>query len=85
VEITKLIKPELLHLLGDDYTFNFIEAPQFNAQWDPNNFRSVVENALNDETVNILLGVGAMVTQEAAQLFSPVMFHHCHFRRRIIH
>jgi hypothetical protein len=65
VEITKLIKPELLHLLGDDYTFNFIEAPQFNAQWDPNNFRSVVENALNDETVNILLGVGAMVTQEA--------------------
>jgi outer membrane protein TolC/ABC-type uncharacterized transport system substrate-binding protein len=66
IDITGLIEPELLHLLGDDYTFNFIEAPQFNAQWDPNKFRSVVENALNDETVDILLGVGAMITQEAA-------------------
>jgi outer membrane protein TolC/ABC-type uncharacterized transport system substrate-binding protein len=66
VQITKLIEPELKHLLGDDYAFNFIEAPGFNAQWDPNNFRSVVQNALNDETVDILLGVGAMVTQEAA-------------------
>jgi ABC-type uncharacterized transport system substrate-binding protein len=66
VQIAKLIEPELKHLLGDDYTFNFIEAPGFNAQWDPNKFRSVLENALNDETVDILLGVGAMVTQEAA-------------------
>jgi outer membrane protein len=67
VEITALIEPELKHLLGDDYTFNFIEAPEFNAQWDPNKFRSVVENALKDETVDILLGVGAMITQEAAR------------------
>ena len=66
VEITGLIEPELMHLLGDDYTFNFIEAPEFNAQWNPSKFRSVVENALNDETVDIILGVGAMVTQEAA-------------------
>ncbi|MFC2094623.1 TolC family protein [Bacteroidota bacterium] len=66
VEITGLIEPELMHLLGDDYTFNFIEAPEFNAQWDPNKFRSVVQNALNDETVDIIIGVGAMVTQEAA-------------------
>jgi outer membrane protein TolC/ABC-type uncharacterized transport system substrate-binding protein len=66
VEITKLIEPELLHLLGDDYTFNFNESPEFNAQWDPNKFRSAVKNALNDETVDIILGVGAMVTQEAA-------------------
>jgi outer membrane protein TolC/ABC-type uncharacterized transport system substrate-binding protein len=66
VELTDLIKPELLHLLGEDYTFNFIESPEFNAQWNPGKFRSVVENALNDETVDIILGVGAMVTQEAA-------------------
>ncbi len=66
VAITKLIEPELLHLLGDDYAFNFVEAPQFNAQWDPNKFRSVVENALNDEKIDIILGVGAMITQEAA-------------------
>ncbi len=66
VEITELIKPELLHLLGDDYSFNFVESSDFNAQWDPNKFRSVVENALNDETVDIIIGVGAMVTQEAA-------------------
>ncbi|MGB5848294.1 MAG: TolC family protein [Ignavibacteriaceae bacterium] len=66
VEITALIEPELKHLLGDDYTLNFIESTEFNAQWDPNNFRSVIENALNDETVDIILGVGAMVTQEAA-------------------
>ncbi len=66
VAITKLIEPELLHLLGDDYTFNFVEAPQFNAQWDPDNYRSVLLNALNDETVDIILGIGAMVTQEAA-------------------
>jgi len=66
VAITKLIEPELLHLLGDDYTFNFVEAPQFNAQWDPDNYRSVLVNALNDETVDIILGIGAMVTQEAA-------------------
>jgi outer membrane protein TolC/ABC-type uncharacterized transport system substrate-binding protein len=66
LEITELIKPELLHLLGDDYSFNFVESSDFNAQWDPNKFRSVVKNALNDETVDIILGVGAMVTQEAA-------------------
>ncbi len=66
LEITELIKPELLHLLGDDYSFSFVESSDFNAQWDPNKFRSVVENALNDEKVDIILGVGAMVTQEAA-------------------
>jgi outer membrane protein TolC/ABC-type uncharacterized transport system substrate-binding protein len=66
LEITELIKPELLHLLGDDYSFSFVESSDFNAQWDPNKFRSVVENALNDETVDIILGVGAMITQEAA-------------------
>ncbi len=66
LEITELIKPELLHLLGDDYSFNFVESSDFNAQWDPNKFRSVIDNALNDETVDIILGVGAMVTQEAA-------------------
>ena len=66
LEITELIKPELLHLLGDDYSFNFVESSDFNAQWDPNKFRSVIENALNDEKVDIILGVGAMVTQEAA-------------------
>ncbi len=46
--ITERIKPELLHLLGEDYSFNFVESSDFNAQWDPNKFRSVVENALND-------------------------------------
>ena len=66
LQITELIKPELLHLLGEDYSFNFVESSAFNAQWDPNKFRSVVENALNDEKVNIILGVGAMITQEAA-------------------
>ena len=67
LEITELIKPELLHLLGDDYSFDFVESSEFNAQWDPNKFRSVVENALNDEKVDIILGVGAMITQEAAK------------------
>ncbi len=66
LEITELIKPELLHLLGDDYSFNFVESSEFNAQWDPNKFRSVVDNALNDEKIDIILGFGAMVTQEAA-------------------
>jgi len=65
-EITELINPELLHLLGDDYSFNFVESTDFNAQWDPNKFRSAIENALNDETVDIVLGVGAMITQQAA-------------------
>lgn len=65
-EITELIKPELTHLLGGDYSFSFIESDEFNAQWEPNKFRSVVQNALSDDTVDIILGVGAMVTQEAA-------------------
>jgi ABC-type uncharacterized transport system substrate-binding protein len=66
VKITELIQPELLHLLGEDYSFNFVESSEFNAQWNPSNFRTVVENALSDETVDIILGVGALVTQEAA-------------------
>ena len=66
VQITNLIKPELEHLLSEDYSFSFIEDPRFNADWDNGNFRAVVENALNDNSIDIILGVGAMVTQEAS-------------------
>ena len=66
LEITELIEPELAHLLGSEYSFSFIESPEFNAQWDPDRFRSVVQNALNDNSVDIILGAGSLVTQEAA-------------------
>jgi outer membrane protein TolC/ABC-type uncharacterized transport system substrate-binding protein len=65
-EITELIKPELTHLLGDDYKFEFVERIDFNAQWDPNLYKSVVENALKDENIDMILAVGSMVTQAAA-------------------
>ncbi len=38
LEITEQMIAGTLHLLGDDYSFNFVESSDFNAQWDPNKF-----------------------------------------------
>jgi len=45
----------------------FKQAPEFDAGWDGTRMRSVIENALRDREVDMILGVGALVTQEAAR------------------
>ena len=65
-DILNIIKTELDHLLGEEFTAVFNESENFNAGWQSENFRKVIENALSDEDIDIILGIGSLVTQEAA-------------------
>jgi outer membrane protein len=66
LNILNTIKAELDHLLGEEYTAVFNESANFDAGWQSENFRKVIENALSDEDIDIILGIGSLVTQEAA-------------------
>ena len=66
MNILNIIKPELDHFLGEEFTVAFIESEKFNAGWQSDKFKEVVENALSDENIDIVLGIGSLVTQEAA-------------------
>lgn len=65
-DILNIIKTELDHLLGDDFIAVFNESSNFNAGWQSENFRKVIENALSNEDIDIIIGIGSLVTQEAA-------------------
>lgn len=65
-DILNIIKTELDHLLGEEFTAVFNESENFNAGWQSENFRKVIEHALSDEDIDIILGIGSLVTQEAA-------------------
>jgi len=60
-----LVEEELGRLTDAELIFK--QAPEFDAGWDGTRMRSVIENALRDREVDMILGVGALVTQEAAR------------------
>ncbi len=66
-EILGLIEPELKHLAGDATKVVFKTGPAFDARWEAGRFRKVIENAMKDRQVDLVLGIGALVTQEAAR------------------
>ena len=66
-EILSLIEPELKHLVGDTRKVVFKTAPAFDAGWEAGRFRGVLENAMKDRQVDLVLGIGALVTQEAVR------------------
>ena len=66
-EILGLIEPELKHLVGDTRKVVFKTAPAFDAGWEAGRFRKVIENAMKDRQVDLVLGIGALVTQEAVR------------------
>jgi outer membrane protein TolC/ABC-type uncharacterized transport system substrate-binding protein len=66
LNILNTIKSELDHLLGDEFTAVFDESSNFDAEWQSERFRDVIENALSDENIDIILGIGSLVTQAAA-------------------
>ena len=72
-EILGLIEPELKHLVGDATEVVFKTAPTFDARWEAGRFRKVIENAMKDRQVDLVLGIGALVTQEEKKVISEAL------------
>ena len=66
-EIVNAINGELKRLLEGRTRVVFKTSPLFDAQWTEGQYRRVIQNALQDPGVDVLLGVGALVTQAAAE------------------
>jgi len=66
-DIIDKIRPELDHLVGAAHDVTFDTSEQYDAQWDPGRIRSVIEAAMNNRSVDIVVGVGALVSTEAAK------------------
>jgi outer membrane protein TolC len=66
-EIVDQIRPEVTHLVGSDYDVTFDMADKYDAGWDRQRIRGVIETALADRTIDMVLGVGALVTYEATR------------------
>jgi len=65
-ELCSGIETELKRLLGPKDEVVFKTSPQFDAGWEDGGYRRVIGNALRDPAVDILLGIGPLVTQAAA-------------------
>jgi outer membrane protein TolC len=64
--IISTIERELKQLLPEGPDVIFLEDPAFDAGWEPARVRTVLRNALDDPRVDIVLGIGAIVTSVAA-------------------
>ncbi len=52
------VEEELRRLVSGDVTIRFKAVPEFDAGWDGARVRTVLENAINDPEVDIVLGAG---------------------------
>jgi len=66
-EIVDLIRPELNHLVGSDYEVVLDESESYDAGWDAQRIRPVIEQAMRNPKVDIVMGVGFLVAYEAAR------------------
>ena len=66
-DIVSEIRPELNHLAGADYEVAFDMSDEYDAGWDPRRIRPVIERAMSNKSVDIVLGIGWLVTKEAAR------------------
>jgi outer membrane protein len=66
-EIVDRIRPELDHLVGADYDVTFDMSDVYDAAWEPQRMRAVIDAAMRNRNVDIVLGIGFLVTTEAAK------------------
>jgi outer membrane protein len=66
-DIVEGIRPELVHLVGQQHDVVFDFSDDYDAMWDPARMKTVVQNALRNKSVDMILGIGILVTQEAAR------------------
>ena len=64
-DIVSEIRPELDHLVGADYDVTFDMSDEYDAGWDPQRYRQVIDKALRDPNVDIIVGIGWLVAIEA--------------------
>ena len=61
------IEAEINHMLGSADRVVFDLSEKFDAKWQKDRYRKVIENALKDRKIDMILGLGVLVLQEAAQ------------------
>jgi outer membrane protein len=66
-EIVDRILPELEHLLGSDYDVTFDMSDSYDAGWAPQRVRTVIEAAMGSREVDMVVGIGMLVTSAALQ------------------
>lgn len=62
-----LIKSELNQMLSPNTKITFDISEKFNANWQDNQYKSVILAALQDSDIDMILGLGVLVIQEAAR------------------
>ena len=65
--IVDLVRAELQHMVGDQHTLVFAEDARYDAGWDPARVGPALTAAMKDTGVDLVLGVGQLVAQEAAR------------------
>jgi outer membrane protein TolC len=63
---------ELDHRLGERWTPRYKQSPAFDAGWDPGRCAGAVQAALDDPEVDMVLGLGYLVIQAAADEALPL-------------
>jgi outer membrane protein TolC/ABC-type uncharacterized transport system substrate-binding protein len=71
-QLVDKIEVELKRLVKEDATIIFKTDPSFDAEWDPQRIPDVLQNALNDRSVDMILAVGSLVTRAAADPGLPL-------------
>lgn len=66
-DIAKRVEAELQKFITPDIELKLKAAPEFDAQWKPERMRGVLQNAMDDPEVDIVLVTGALVTQQAVK------------------
>ncbi len=66
-ELTRLIQKELAILTGDACRLVFRDDPEFNAGWQPQNIPAILDRALADPEVDLVLAAGILAAQAAAR------------------
>jgi outer membrane protein len=66
-DLVPRVEEELHDLVSDDVTIRFKSVPEFDAGWDGTRIRTVLENALSDPEVDIVLGAGYVAAVTAAR------------------
>jgi hypothetical protein len=65
-QLVNKIESELKRLVKDDATIRFKMDPSFDAGWDQGRIPGVIQNAQRDQSVDLILAVGVLVTRAAA-------------------
>ena len=60
-DIVERIRPELVHLVGQQHDVVFDLSDDYDAMWDPARMEQVIQNALRNSKVDMILGIGMLV------------------------